>query len=262
MPALPSPAKPSPEAAARAFITPSRKRPRQPEHVPPGAMPFPLPTSSGTLAAWRWGEGPRVLLVHGWEGSHADMLPFVEPLLAAGLSPVAVDLPAHGASPGTTATLPQMAKALGEAAAVIGPLRGIVAHSMGCPVAVTALTFGLEAERAVLVSTPARYVDKALKIAESLGFGEAEWKAMEAALLAAGTELHSMVLPVYASRCRQPALVLHSADDRTVSIEDGRETAESWPGAKFVAVDGLGHSRILRDPEIIGRSVEFLVQEG
>src|SRR5205823_2922525 len=41
--------------------------------------------------AWRWGAGPTVLLVHGWEGRGSQLGAFVEPLVRAGLSVVAFD---------------------------------------------------------------------------------------------------------------------------------------------------------------------------
>jgi len=81
---------------------------------------------------------------------------------------------------------------------------------------------------------------------------------MEARLLALGTELREIDSSTLAPRLRLPALFIHSQDDRVVSIADGRETAAHWPGAAFFAVDGLGHSRILRDDGIIKKSIDFL----
>src|SRR5262249_54885618 len=34
------------------------------------------------VAAWRWGHGPSVLLVHGWEGRGSQLGAFIEPLVA------------------------------------------------------------------------------------------------------------------------------------------------------------------------------------
>lgn len=38
-----------------------------------------------------------------------------------------------------------------------------------------------------------------------------------------------------------PTLVLHGDQDRLVDISGGRRTAESIPGARFVAIEGMGH---------------------
>ncbi|MGZ5446135.1 MAG: alpha/beta hydrolase [Thermoanaerobaculia bacterium] len=48
--------------------------------------------------AWSWGEGPAVLLVHGWGGHAAQFQSFVEPLVRAGFRAIAFDAPSHGSS--------------------------------------------------------------------------------------------------------------------------------------------------------------------
>ena len=50
------------------------------------------------VRAWQWGEGPPVLLVHGWEGHAAQFAGFIPRLLEQGFSAVAFDAPAHGQS--------------------------------------------------------------------------------------------------------------------------------------------------------------------
>ena len=40
---------------------------------------------------------------------------------------------------------------------------------------------------------------------------------------------------------RVPALVLHGDQDRLIDISGGRRTAEVIPGARFVALEGMGH---------------------
>src|SRR5262249_6361441 len=43
------------------------------------------------LAAWTFGEGPTVLLVHGWNGRGSQLGAFVEPLVSAGYRAVLFD---------------------------------------------------------------------------------------------------------------------------------------------------------------------------
>ena len=52
-------------------------------------------------------------------------------------------------------------------------------------------------------------------------------------------------------------LIYHDEKDLFVPITDGEEIAERWPNAKLVRTQGLGHHRILRDPEIIQACTEF-----
>jgi hypothetical protein len=77
----------SPEIAAviaeRLFRAPRRApRPAIEHEALERARRFAIPFGDRHLAAWEWGEsGPRVLLVHGWEGRGAQLAPFVEPLV-------------------------------------------------------------------------------------------------------------------------------------------------------------------------------------
>ena len=144
---------PTPEQAAHLFLTPDRAKARLPQMRPPGARALSIPFGEGgALAAFEWGEGQPVLLVHGWEGSHADMDGFVAPLVASGFRAVAMDLPGHGVSTGTLAPIPLMAKAVRAVADAIGGTHGLIAHSIGCAALMTALARGLEAGRVVLLA--------------------------------------------------------------------------------------------------------------
>ena len=59
-----------------------------------------LAFETGELALYRWGEGPKVLLLHGWGGQASQLGAFAEPLVGTGFGVVAIDAPAHGRSPG------------------------------------------------------------------------------------------------------------------------------------------------------------------
>src|SRR5687768_6959785 len=86
-----------------------------------------VPFGAHRLVITRWGNpaAPPVLLVHGWSGHAAQMSSFVAPLLAAGLAPVALDLPAHGRSSGREATLVDFADAILAVGRTVGPLAGV-----------------------------------------------------------------------------------------------------------------------------------------
>lgn len=247
-----------PRALALRIITPRRLPPRE-VPMPPNATYFRVAHEGDELAGWRWGGGKPVLLVHGWEGSHADMLGFVEPLLARDLGVIAVDLPAHGASDGVSATIPQMAAALAAVGKVVGRLHGVIGHSVGGPVLAVALSRGLEAGRAALIASPANYARQARATAMASGLVEdKEFAHLADELIRLGTELPIMDLPNFAERLTQPALLLHSSDDRIVSIDEAREIARHWRGSRLIELDGLGHGRILGDAGVIGQVVDFL----
>ena len=116
--------------AARAFCTPRR---RQVVAVPESEVlgtgrAGRLNTSDGEVAFWSWGQGPAVLLVHGWEGRAAQWVPMAERLVRSGHRAVMLDLPAHGSSEGSRTHVVAFARA-GQAVTVATRLpRGLRAR--------------------------------------------------------------------------------------------------------------------------------------
>ena len=93
------------QAAADRFA-----EPRRPAHAAEPyvhgltAHRFRVALGSEERAVWDWGEGPTVLLVHGWNGAAAQLAGYVQPLVDAGYHVVAFDQPGHGHSSGTHVT--------------------------------------------------------------------------------------------------------------------------------------------------------------
>ena len=56
------------------------------------------------------------------------------------------------------------------------------------------------------------------------------------------------------------ALILHDRDDKHVPLAEGHQVAAAWKGAQFEVTEGLGHTRILRDPSTVALVQKFLMQ--
>lgn len=138
------------EAAVKLFSTP-KPRAVNPEEQAVLDQGEPLTLASG-FAATVWGEGPIVLLVHGWERHRASLSSFVAPLVESGKRVVAFDAPAHNDSPGRTTNAVSFMRAVLDVGEELGDVEGIVAHSMGGGATVLALHAGLHAERVVLLA--------------------------------------------------------------------------------------------------------------
>ena len=119
-----------------------------PGEWPPKDWELPLLASSERvtlrfgLSVLRWGEGPAVLLLHGWAGRPTQFAHLIEQLVGAGYSVYALDAPAHGRSPGREANVVLFAHALLEAAGELPPLRAVVGHSLGGAAALLAAQMG------------------------------------------------------------------------------------------------------------------------
>jgi pimeloyl-ACP methyl ester carboxylesterase len=157
-------------AAAAFFRTPPRHRTSDAERrLLAAGTPQRLRVGSSDIATWTWGDGPPMILVHGWGSRGARLGSFVEPLVSAGYSVVTFDSPAHGDSSGKLSSLPQFIEALLAVGHSRGPIHGVVAHSMGGAAAALAMARGLEAERAVFLAPAANPATYTRVFAQALG---------------------------------------------------------------------------------------------
>src|SRR5262249_37218235 len=117
----------SPDLAAAGaevlFRTPWKPaRPKRERAIPARATPLAVSVAGASIAAWSWGRGAPVVLMHGWEGRGTQLGAFVAPLVERGFRVIAFDVRAHGDSPGHQATLVEFRDALVAISSVAGPL--------------------------------------------------------------------------------------------------------------------------------------------
>lgn len=212
------------------------------------------------VATWRWGVGPTVLLVHGWEGRGSQLGAFVAPLVAAGMSVVTFDAPGHGNSPEHRLYLTDHADAIADVAAAVGPLHGIIAHSFGAAAALLAFTRrGTHAPRNVMVAPNVLIDDAVRRFAKMVGLDEADRIALEQRLATqTGVGIGDLRLPNIAAQRDDALLIYHDREDREVSFEHASQLAATWPNAQLVETAGLGHRRILREGAVLAAIVEFV----
>lgn len=248
----------SPEEAFQAFLTPRRPQNPVPLVMPNGESLF-IETPDGTMALQRAGFGPKVLLLHGWEGQASDLATFSTSLLEAGFEVLAIHLPAHGDSNGAQTCIPHSARQLSIIIDAVGPLHAAIAHSVGSAILVEAMHGGLSVSQAVLIAAPAHYEDYARSVATAVGLDAENTQAMLDLLSThMGVDIGEVSIPRRAQSLQQAALFIHSADDRVVSIEDSLASAANWPNARHMRVEGLGHRRILSDASVITAAIEFI----
>lgn len=213
------------------------------------------------LSTWHWGiEGPRVMLVHGWESRSTHWHAWVPALLAAGFRVSALDLPAHGHSSGSTTDVIQSGRAMLAFARQLGAVHGVVAHSMGSAASLYAFAHGMAVRASVHLSGPAS-VRRVLQSAARAGGLDAQgtMALLHAFEQRTGQPLDEMELPALAHGLRHPALIAHDPADREVPFSESRQLAGVWPQARLLEAPGLGHRRILRDPKIIEDGVRALM---
>ncbi len=201
---------------------------------------------------WSIGEGPLVVLAHGWAGLGVQMAPIARALADRGFRCAFYDCGGHGQSriePINFVTIindfTAVLEHLGE------PARAWIGHSAGGQgmMAARAMHGVAATDSYVCISTPtAPYVPinvlrdrvaapaveiEAAKALFAEHFGCA-WPDMETGAL------------YRPEPCRRLMLV-HDRSDPIVRHEDAEVIARGWETAQILKTDGLGHNRALRD---------------
>lgn len=240
---------------------------------------FRVRSFAGDLMAWTWGQGPVVVLVHGWNGRTVQFASLIDPLVAAGFQVVAFDAPGHGDSPGNHSSLIEFADAIDTVVDTVRPFFGkihaIVAHSMGGPAATYAMSRWARkpqgmlegtlrdtpqpCERFVFIAPPIDVRDFVRAFSRRVGLGSDTQAAIKRRIeTRLDVRLEDLYAPDLARSLTGTLLVVHDEDDKQVPLARGRALASAWPGADLMVTRGLGHVRILSDAHVIERIVAFV----
>lgn len=257
----------SPAAAAwlaeRLFFTPHKSRLTPPMRtVLDRGRPFRVAVEGHNIVGWSWGEGPLVYLVHGWGSRGGRISAYVQPLVDAGFRAIAFDAIGHGASGGRMSSMPQMGRTLRAVVEANGPAYGVVAHSLGASVTTLTMEWGLTMGRAVFVAPSADPVGYTLRWARQLGLRPDVIDRLRTnSQQRIGFSWSDLDIVALARRRTTPLLVIHDVTDDVIPWADGNALAGAWLGSRLVTTHGLGHSEIVRAPDIVAQAVAFLANQ-
>lgn len=248
--------------AFRHFVTPRRWAvPMWEQKIAACATSIAL---SDGYPGWSWGEGPTVLLVHGWEGRVTQLGRFIEPVVARGFRVIGFDAPAHGRQPGKALNVVAYGRFLQRIVAEHAPLHGVIAHSMGASAFAFAAQAPMRVQRAVLISPPNAVADVVRRFEDLLSLsartrtllrGRLERELFKAAIADLDLSRH---VPAFLP----PVLLLATDDDQDVPIADTQRIARHWLNAlmKIMPCAG-GHRKLLRDERAINAAVQFIAED-
>ncbi|MGC5346478.1 alpha/beta hydrolase [Streptomyces sp. DT24] len=226
-----------------------------------------LTVNGKRVRVYRWGTGERpVLLLHGWQSRASRYAGLVPRLEALGLSPVSFDAPGHGSSGGRETTILEYREIIGLLHARYGAFHSVVAHSLGATSAFLALRGDVAAGRLVTVAAvndfghfpdefgrmlrlrPALRADLRHRI-EHLLFAEVDnpWELFDATRRPGEIAV--------------PMRIIHDEDDEMVPVAQAHALKAAYGDqAELFLTKGLGHRKVLGEPEVIERAVEFVAR--
>ncbi len=163
-----------------------------------------------------------------------------------------LEMPAHGHGHGWRSDLPQFVRAVYAAAARLGPVHGLVAHSMGALAAAHALGQGLRAARLVMLAPSPPPTQVLGWFGSVFGLGAATLAGLAERLAQqAGMPLEGFEPARLGAALQLPTLVVHDSDDRVAPLAHAQALAAAMPQGQLLRSSGLGHRRLLGDAQVM-----------
>lgn len=225
---------------------------------------FTLTAANQTVQGYIWGEeGPYVLVVHGWAGRATQFRRFVKPLLRAGFRVIGFDGPAHGRSTGRRTNLFEFRETLNRIYEMHGEPSAIIAHSFGGVAVLFAAMHGLRVHKLVNIASPTigdeviRTYLKAVNGSWSTGLFFKDY--IKRTLGKTFDEFSSLH---FVRNLPQPIdmLLVQDENDREVEMRHAEALIAVYPQARLLRTHKLGHTRILKDDEVIRQIVAFIAR--
>ncbi len=223
-----------------------------------------LSTRSGeAIPVYRWGEGPAILLVHGWSSRGTQLGRFIGPARDQGFSVITFDAPGHGCSAARLTGLPEMIDALEQVIAAHQSIAGVVAHSLGTVAASYVLGhLGTEIPSVYIAppQEPGRYLamvgDRMNVTPKAVSLAQ---RRIEQRFGTRFLELNHLEL---AQHVPGRVLVVHDHGDKEVAFEEGQRVAQALANSTLRSTTGLGHRRILKSEDVVKMAINHLLAKG
>ena len=219
-----------------------------------------IPAIGKEVVVYEYGKSEKkVLLVHGWSGRGTQLFKIADELLKAGYSTVSFDAPAHGKSPGKDTIMVDFIATILEIDRQFGPFEAAIGHSLGGMSVLNAIKKGLKVNHAVVIGSGDIVEDIMDDFVAKLGL-----KPTVSTLLRLhfekkyGEKMNSYSAFLAAKETTIPVLVIHDNNDPEVPVKAGIHIHEYLKNGELLLTDGLGHRKILGNPKVIERTVQFI----
>ncbi|KII17882.1 hypothetical protein OO25_02535 [Phaeobacter sp. S60] len=203
-------------------------------------------------------DGPRVLLIHGWNADGRMMMPLARALADQGLRVAVPDLPGTGKSEGRPRSFVALALILNKLFLNEKTYDLVIGHSAGGLIAMIALGQGLKAQRLMTISAPsslARMMDLYLR------FTGQPARTARALLGRYENVCGRPLAAIGPSECREmsiPLKVVHAKHDWQVPASEAQGICAAREGLTPIYLGNCNHRTVLHHPELTGLVVHFL----
>ncbi len=225
--------------------------------IPRDITTFKIKTGNDEIHCYQQGQGPTVLLVHGWSGSAAQFFPLMRGLAQCGFKAISFDHDAHGLSNSKHASLHRfftytnlVLQNLEKNNPLDKPV-AIVGHAMGCMAIVNARQ-NLVKDVSLLLVSPIfnfrKYFTKQVNLLPLHPDLSKKYLAqLEQSYL---KDLDKMELDTQLKAYATDAVIVHDKADEESDYIDSVKFCSANPLTKLQVTRGYGHYRIINSESL------------
>ena len=203
----------------------------------------------------------KILLVHGWSGRSTQLFAFADKLLENGYMVISFDGPAHGKSTGRTTMMTEFLKTIEKINTSFGPFEAAIGHSFGATSLYNAAATFLDIKTFIAIGSFDRISDIISNFAKNLYLKEKSAKKIQLGLEKKWMiHIDDFSSSSVAKKIKIPVLVVHDIIDGDVPVSCAYRIRQNLEKGSLFITNGLGHTKILRNNEVINKSIKFILQ--
>ena len=203
----------------------------------------------------------KVLLVHGWCGRSTQLYAFADKLLENGYMVISFDGPAHGRSSGKTTMMPEFLETINNINTTYGPFEAAIGHSFGATSLYIATSEFLTINSLVAIGSGDKISDIILNFSKNLNLKKKSAQLIQSRLEKKWKiKVDDSSSSTVAKKINIPVLVIHDKTDGDVPVNCAYEIRKNLKKGSLLITNKLGHTKILRNEEIVMKSINFIQQ--
>jgi pimeloyl-ACP methyl ester carboxylesterase len=213
------------------------------------------------IRCWKWGQGPAILFVHGWNGRGVNFACFFKSVIGAGYSVITYDAPAHGESEGQVTNYFELSDTVRS---FLNPSRGlniqgIIAYSIGGSATINCISKDNPSVDTVLIAPALKLKELLFNAFNYHGVPEVVYRNLVADMERFyGYDVHQDNPDVLVKSISSKMLIVHDKDDRTIPYTDSKILADNTDNFYLHTTEDLGHKQILKDNAVIDVITTYL----
>jgi pimeloyl-ACP methyl ester carboxylesterase len=226
------------------------------------AASFHIHVHGKDIRCWKWGQGPGILFVHGWNGRGVNFAYFFKPFIDAGYSVITYDAPAHGKSEGHVTNYFELSDTVRS---FLNPSHGfniqsIIAYSIGASATINCISKEKPLIDVVLIAPALKLKEILFNAFNHHGVPKIVYRNLVAEMEDRyGYDVHQDNPDVLAKTITSKMLIVHDIDDRTIPYMDTKILSDNSNNVFLHTTKGLGHKRILRDNAVIDVITKYIL---